>query len=150
MTAYKASGKRARLPSVPLPAWSMGAPEITNLRVRSCRLSAERRALPPSAAPPCSSKTPSKILSARLSEVAEGPGSANGHRLRQPLTGRSVMLMLARVCGRYRFTLRFSVTTGFCFPRPYHQLFRPHQQCRPRWSVPTLPACLGFFFFCSA
>jgi len=41
------------------------------LLVRSCFLSAERRATPPAAAPPCSSNTPSKILLVRMSKAAE-------------------------------------------------------------------------------
>lgn len=45
---------------------------VTYLLVRSCFLSAERRATPPSTAPPCSSNTPSKILLARSSKAGKG------------------------------------------------------------------------------
>lgn len=55
----------------------VGGARETHLLVRSCRLRAEWRALLPSAPPPCSSNTPSKILSARLSKVPERPEKVN-------------------------------------------------------------------------
>lgn len=52
------------------------------LLVRSCFLSAERRATPPCATPPCSSNTPSKIFLVIASKAAEDK-SENGTRTPQ-------------------------------------------------------------------